>query len=62
MLQEKTRGNLLEEEKRVLDSIIYNLQMNYIDELNIDKGAGTQAAPKTAPGQADEGSSSPAAS
>jgi hypothetical protein len=62
MLQEKTRGNLLEEEKRVLDSIIYNLQMNYIDELNKDKSPDTQAAPETASGQADEGSSSSSAS
>ena len=32
MLQEKTKGNLSEEEKRVLDSTIYNLQMNFLDE------------------------------
>jgi hypothetical protein len=34
MLQEKTKGNLLEDEKRIIDSTVYNLQMNYVDELN----------------------------
>jgi hypothetical protein len=40
MLQEKTKGNLLEEESRILESIVYNLQMNYVDELNKDKPSG----------------------
>ncbi|MEE9441313.1 MAG: DUF1844 domain-containing protein [candidate division Zixibacteria bacterium] len=37
MLQEKTKGNLLEEEQKIIDSTVYNLQMNYIDELEKDK-------------------------
>lgn len=37
MLQEKTKGNLLEDEKRIIDSTVYNLQMNYVDELNREK-------------------------
>ncbi|MFH1700301.1 MAG: DUF1844 domain-containing protein [Candidatus Zixiibacteriota bacterium] len=37
MLQEKTKGNLLDEEQKILDSMVYNLQMNYIDELEKDK-------------------------
>jgi hypothetical protein len=37
MLQEKTAGNLLDEEKRILDRVVYQLQMNYVDELNRDK-------------------------
>ena len=32
MLQDKTKGNLLDEEKRILDSAVYNLQMNYVEE------------------------------
>ena len=37
MLQEKTKGNLLDDEKKILDSAVYTLQMNYIEELNQDK-------------------------
>jgi len=34
MLQEKTKGNLSSEESQLLNSAVYNLQMNYVDELN----------------------------
>lgn len=34
MLREKTKSNLSKEESRMLDSIIQNLQLNYIDELD----------------------------
>lgn len=37
MIQEKTKGNLLEAEKKILDNTVYTLQMNYIDEQNLDK-------------------------
>jgi hypothetical protein len=37
MLQEKTAGNLTDEEKKILDNAVYTLQMNYIDEVNADK-------------------------
>jgi hypothetical protein len=60
MLQEKTKGNLLEEEKRSLDSIIYNLQMNYIDELNEGKSSAPETKPNTGAGEADSTSSSSA--
>jgi len=39
MLQEKTKGNLLAEEKKILESAVYNLQMNFVDEMNKDKTA-----------------------
>jgi hypothetical protein len=39
MLQEKTKGNLSAEEQQILNSAVYNLQMNYVDELNRDKTA-----------------------
>lgn len=32
MIQEKTKGNLSDEEKRILDSTVYTLQMNFLDE------------------------------
>ena len=39
MIQEKTEGNLQDEEKRILDMTIGNLQMNYVDEVERDKSA-----------------------
>ena len=32
MLQEKTKGNLTEDEKRVLEHALYELRLNYVDE------------------------------
>ncbi len=34
MIQQKTSGNLDDDEKRLLDVVLMDLQMNYIDELN----------------------------
>ena len=33
MLQEKTRGNLSDEESRYLEHVLYELRMNYVDEV-----------------------------
>lgn len=38
MLREKTAGNLVPEEKRLLDAILTELQMNYVDESRREKG------------------------
>ena len=62
MLQEKTKGNLLEEEKRALDNIIYNLQMNYIDELNMEKQGKPSPAEGASAGDEGEGKTSSSAS
>jgi hypothetical protein len=32
MLEEKTKGNLIPEEERVLKNILYELRMNYLNE------------------------------
>ena len=32
MLQEKTRGNLTEEEAQLMESMLYDLRMRYVDE------------------------------
>jgi uncharacterized protein YaaW (UPF0174 family) len=57
MLQEKTRGNLLDEEKKILDNTVYTLQMNYIDELNsakkTDQDETPSAAEKTSEAESD---------
>jgi hypothetical protein len=37
MIQQKTKGNLSENEKKFLDHILFELRMNYVDEVNKDK-------------------------
>ena len=66
MLQRKTEGNLAEEEKTMLDRVLYELRMNYVDEANkpepkpeADTGEGAAAENETdagaAAGKASEG-------
>jgi hypothetical protein len=40
MLQEKTEGNLSDEEKQALEGIIYGAQMNYLEEVKKDEKSG----------------------
>ncbi|PWB67641.1 DUF1844 domain-containing protein [candidate division GN15 bacterium] len=47
MLQRKTAGNLNADEKQVLDHVLYELRLNFIDEQGKDEAAGS------APGDAD---------
>lgn len=49
MLQEKTTGNLGKEEKQILDNTVYTLQMNYVDELEKDKGKGDNGSSEPPP-------------
>ena len=37
MLREKTKGNLSDKEKSMLDSSISNLQLNYVEEMEAEK-------------------------
>ena len=37
MLQKKTKGNLTEDENKLLSSTLSDLQLNYVDELEKDK-------------------------
>jgi hypothetical protein len=53
MIQEKTKGNLADEEKQILDMTVGNLQMNYVDELERDKS-------ETKPAEASASDSEPA--
>lgn len=53
MLQEKTKGNLLEDEKKILDNTIYTLQMNYIDEMNRGEEEGKTESPETEKSSSD---------
>ncbi|MDD4857326.1 MAG: DUF1844 domain-containing protein [Candidatus Krumholzibacteria bacterium] len=40
MIREKTAGNCESEEKRILDAVVTELQMNYIDESKRGDGGG----------------------
>lgn len=51
MLQRRTEGNLEENEKRLLDTIVLELQMNYVDESG--RAPGGEADPG---GEGKEGS------
>jgi hypothetical protein len=37
MIQQKTKGNLSENEKKFLEHILFELRMNYVDEVGKDK-------------------------
>ena len=37
MIEEKTKGNLSDEEKKILDHILFELRMNYVDEVEKEK-------------------------
>ena len=42
MISEKTRGNLSSEEERLLKSLLQELKLNYVDEVNKDQQKPTQ--------------------
>ncbi|MCM8805823.1 MAG: DUF1844 domain-containing protein [Candidatus Omnitrophica bacterium] len=47
-LQVKTRGNLEEDEKRMLEDILADLRLNYVDELNKQEKRETEGKSQTA--------------
>jgi len=47
-LQVKTRGNLEEDEKRMLEDILADLRLNYVDELNKQEKRETKEKSQTA--------------
>src|SRR6202140_1160330 len=49
MIQEKTRGNLTNEEATVLRNALSNLQMAFVEVARAEKGAGGAAAPQPQP-------------
>jgi hypothetical protein len=55
MIQAKTEGNLDENEKKLLDTVIMELQMNYIDETaRAEKEADTGEAEKKTEDRVEE--------
>ena len=53
MMKKKTEGNLSEKEKSVLDSSLSNLQINYVEELEIDNKKDQAVSEKDAPAESD---------
>jgi hypothetical protein len=49
MLKEKTKGNLSEQEARLLSTVIQELKLNYVDEANKKPEENQGPAPKTEP-------------
>ncbi|MFA5645119.1 MAG: DUF1844 domain-containing protein [Candidatus Ratteibacteria bacterium] len=55
-LEEKSRGNLSEEEKRYFDSLLADLRMNYVDEVSKKKEAADTSSSKNNDKPSQEGS------
>lgn len=49
VLEEKTRGNLSDDESRALTRILYELRMNYVEELKTAPAAAAAPAAPAAP-------------
>ena len=47
MLQEKTRGNLSEQEKKFVDHVLFELRMNYLDEVKADQKKKEEEKPES---------------
>jgi len=47
MIQEKTKGNLSEGEERMIDNILYELRMNFLEEQKREKEKPEEEAPET---------------
>lgn len=54
MLEARTKGNLAEEEKHLLSHALFELRMNYLDELNKPKPPSGQEEPAEEKPDADE--------
>lgn len=50
MIERKTRGNLNADEKKLMEHILFELRLNYVDELKKDQDSAPATAPeKTEP-------------
>ena len=57
MLDEKTKGNLNDNEQRLLEHALFELRMNYIDELKKDETSEEQAEEQAEEDQTPDNSS-----
>ena len=46
MIKEKTKGNLTSDEQKIIDDAVFELQMNYIDEVKKDEEGKKETKPK----------------
>jgi hypothetical protein len=56
MIREKTAGNLQPEEQRIINAVLTELQMNYLDESKKAKEGGAEDAGGAGHGDGTEGS------
>ena len=49
-IQRKTEGNLTEDEKRLLDHVLYQIRMNYVDVAREQSDAGSSATEESGAG------------
>jgi hypothetical protein len=54
MLQDKTRGNLNETEVKILNHVVYELQMNYVDEAKKPEPPPEPSSPESDAEKPDE--------
>ena len=54
MLQEKTKGNVTDEESRFLDHVLFELRMNFLEEVEKDTREGEEAARKEEKAEEEE--------
>jgi len=50
MLEDKTRGNLSDEEKKLLDQVLYEMRMRFVQVGSAGSGTGPMPGPTAAPG------------
>jgi hypothetical protein len=54
MIQQKTEGNLSQNEKKYLDHVLFELRMNYVDEVNKEKKEEKEEVKKEAEPKKEE--------
>jgi hypothetical protein len=60
MIQEKTQGNLSEAEQRMIDNILYELRMNFLEEQKKEKEAPEAEVKSKEQKQTQKGAAEPA--
>jgi len=55
MIQQKTQNNLSENEKKFLDHVLFELRMNYVDEVNKDKKGKEEGEKEAEPPKEEQG-------
>ena len=59
MLDEKTKGNLNDNEQKLMEHVLFELRMNYVDELKKDEAAEEQTSEEQTEGEQAEEEQAP---